>query len=331
MSEIKLSYIIPCYNVEKYIGDCLQSIYSQDIEESDFEVICVNDCSPDDTNSVISEWQSKHENLILINHDVNKRQSAARNTGLCAARGKYIWFVDGDDTIKENCLSTILKMMEGNNLDLLLFNPTEDKTRIYYQKTPISGIDYMENWLKTGKQSDTMYSTVFRLIKRNIITENKLFLKEDITMVEDVSYSYKICCYSKRVMAIYENFYLVRPNMSSVTRSSITADKLFSAVFLNPSELIQVADYTKVHSLFVTNALKEDAVFWLSRLNSLFAKMSVKQQFKFIEYCNEKINLINEITAKVDVETKKIYNPSRLYILIMSSFVKRTIKKIVKK
>ena len=329
--SIKISIIIPCYNVEKYIGDCLQSIYSQDIDENDFEVICVNDCSPDDTENIVLEWQKKHKNLHLINHDVNKRQSAARNTGLRAAKGKYIWFIDGDDMIKENCLTSILKMMEDNNLDLLLFNPTEDKTRIYREEMPVSGIEYMENWLKTGKQSDTMYCIWARVARRELILSNNLFFREDIIMAEDVSYSYKMCCYSQRVMATYDVFYLNRPvNISSVTRSALTADKLFSAVFLNPQELIEVADYAKKHSLFVADALKEDAVFWLSRLKSLFSKMTVKQQRKFIRLCKEKTNFINEITKKAGVNTKMIYNPNHLRIVMLTSFMKRTIKKIIR-
>jgi len=116
----------------------------------------------------------------------------------------------------------------------------------------------------------------------------------------------------------------------SVTRSALTADKLFSAVLLNPQELIEVADYAKKHSLFVADALKEDAVFWLSRLKSLFAKMTVKQQSRFIRLCNEKTNFINEIIEKAGVKTKTIYNPNHLRIVMLTSFMKRTIKKIIR-
>ena len=102
-TKIKISFILPFYGVERYIGKCLESIYQQDIPEDQYEVICINDCSPDDSEKVVLQYAEKHANLQLIKHDVNKKLGAARNTGLKAARGKYVWFIDTDDYIKENC------------------------------------------------------------------------------------------------------------------------------------------------------------------------------------------------------------------------------------
>ena len=79
---IKLSYILPIYNVERYLIDCLDSIYAQNIPEESFEVICVNDCSPDCSRDVILEYQKAHKNLVLIDHTENKKAGGARNTGL---------------------------------------------------------------------------------------------------------------------------------------------------------------------------------------------------------------------------------------------------------
>ena len=99
----KLSIILPCYNVERYIADCLDSIYTQDLTEDEFEVICVNDCSTDGTREVIENYAS-HSNLTLIDHAENLTAGGARNTGIKAAKGEYIWFVDPDDMVKLNCL-----------------------------------------------------------------------------------------------------------------------------------------------------------------------------------------------------------------------------------
>ena len=84
----RLSIIMPFYGVERYIRQCLESVYQQDIPESEFEVICVNDCTPDHSEEIVLEFQQRHNNLVLIRHEVNKKLGAARNTGLKAASGK---------------------------------------------------------------------------------------------------------------------------------------------------------------------------------------------------------------------------------------------------
>ena len=87
---IHISFILPVYGVEKYISECLDSIYSQDMPESDYEVICVDDCSPDRSNEIIRQYQQKHNNLILIEHKINKMSGGARNTGIRNAKGEYV-------------------------------------------------------------------------------------------------------------------------------------------------------------------------------------------------------------------------------------------------
>ena len=96
-SVIRMSFILPFYGVERYIGKCLDSIYHQDIPEDQYEVICINDCSPDNSEQIVLQYAQEHTNLKLIKHDVNKKLGAARNTGLRAAQGNYVWFIDTDD------------------------------------------------------------------------------------------------------------------------------------------------------------------------------------------------------------------------------------------
>jgi Glycosyltransferases involved in cell wall biogenesis len=328
---IRLSFIIPCYNAERYIDACLESVYKQDVTEDVFEVICVDDCSTDETRERIRPWQARHSNLHLISHTENRRQGAARNTGIRAAKGEYVWFVDSDDSIKENCLGTILNTLDDNNLDLLLFNPTEDESRIVCQCSPVSGMAYLEKWLRTGKLCDTMYCVWARIISRELIIKHNLFFREDMVLVEDVSYSYKNCCYSERAMAISDSYYVYCLSGPSVTRSSLTAKKVFSGVFLNLQELLAVSDLARVTSPFVAESFVNDARWWLSRLlrnYNLFAKMSLNQQIAFLRLCRENGELINEIVSKAGVKKRNVFNPIRLYALIPISFFKRFLKEL---
>lgn len=117
---MQLSIIIPVYKVEKYIRGTLQSIYNQQYDETFFEVIVVNDGTPDTSMSIVVEFAAKHTNLYIINQE-NQGLSCARNAGLKIARGEYVWFVDSDDTIAERSIEKIIKCAELSKADVMGF------------------------------------------------------------------------------------------------------------------------------------------------------------------------------------------------------------------
>ena len=97
MIEPKISIIIPVYNVEKYLRECLDSCINQTL--ADIEIICVDDCSPDNSIKILEEYQAKDYRIKIFRHEKNKNLGAARNTGIQNAIGEYVWFVDSDDYI----------------------------------------------------------------------------------------------------------------------------------------------------------------------------------------------------------------------------------------
>ncbi|MBQ7388081.1 MAG: glycosyltransferase family 2 protein [Paludibacteraceae bacterium] len=96
---IRLSYILPIYNVEQYLAQCLDSIFSQNLPEDEYEVICMNDCSTDGSLKILKQYQSMNPHMQILTFEQNRGLSAARNEGVRIARGEYIWFVDSDDFI----------------------------------------------------------------------------------------------------------------------------------------------------------------------------------------------------------------------------------------
>ena len=118
---MKLSIIIPVYNVEQYLKTCLDSVLHQNIAISEYEVIVVNDSSPDGSLAIAEEYARKNSNIKIVTRP-NGGLSAARNTGLEHALGEYVWFVDSDDWIEENCLSRLLSIATLESLDILCFN-----------------------------------------------------------------------------------------------------------------------------------------------------------------------------------------------------------------
>ena len=117
---LQLSFIIPVFGVEKYISRCLDSIYSINLSQDEYEVICIDDCSKDSSVQIIEQYQVTHPNLVLLHHSENRRQGGARNTGIRSARGEFIIFVDADDFISKYDLAGLLSYMRDNDLDLLL-------------------------------------------------------------------------------------------------------------------------------------------------------------------------------------------------------------------
>jgi glycosyltransferase involved in cell wall biosynthesis len=117
---IRLSIIIPVFGVEKYISRCLDSVFSISLPESDFEVICVDDCSKDHSVQIIEGYQSQHNNLRLLHHPENLRQGGARNTGIKVAQGEFVVFVDGDDRMPNYDVSAIIDYMQSKGLELWL-------------------------------------------------------------------------------------------------------------------------------------------------------------------------------------------------------------------
>lgn len=117
----KFSIVIPVYNVEKYLKNCLDSCLNQDIPHSDYEIIVVNDGSPDNSQAIIEEYAAKYDNIISIVKE-NGGLSSARNAGINIASGMYIWFVDSDDSIKENCLRNLFNFIQNFNVNVITFN-----------------------------------------------------------------------------------------------------------------------------------------------------------------------------------------------------------------
>lgn len=119
----EISLILPAYNTSAYLVDCIESCEAQDIEKSSYEIIIVNDGSSDDTLDVATGLSHKFDNIRILSQH-NQGLSMARNNGAAIARGKYLWFIDSDDTIARNCLNTIVKMISDMRLDMFGVGPS---------------------------------------------------------------------------------------------------------------------------------------------------------------------------------------------------------------
>ena len=118
---IKLSIIVPIYGVEQYLRKCVDSLLNQDLPSSEYEIILVDDGSPDACPQICDEYAAAHDNIRVV-HQENGGLSAARNSGIKIAQGEYICFLDSDDYWLPNKLGTLMKQVEHEQLDILRFD-----------------------------------------------------------------------------------------------------------------------------------------------------------------------------------------------------------------
>lgn len=282
---IRLSIIVPFYNVEKYIEQCIRSLYDQDIPQEEYEVICVDDCSPDGSRGKIEDLRDKngYANLTIICHERNKKLGGARNTGLKAAKGEYIWFVDSDDYIIPNCLSKLLTEAEVNDVDMLQFDyqtVVGDLVRPY----PVS---YEDKNIYTGAEFvvDESHACWFQRIpmawlklhKRKFLLENSLWFVED-AMYEDTDLSLYMFTLAKRVKHINLAPYCYRNNPEAVTKKKRTAETMMYTIF-------QQCRCVRAYKLAPTNKSKELVATYIhSQLTQLRAEIKMLDISEKINY-----------------------------------------------
>jgi glycosyltransferase involved in cell wall biosynthesis len=132
----QLSIIVPVYNVEKYVRACMESIFNQGLDEECYEVIIVNDGTQDRSMEVIADIIQQHDNITVINQE-NQSLSVARNNGIAAAKGEYVFMPDSDDLLLENSLKPLLEIALETKVDLVVadfLSMTDEEIDDFYKK-----------------------------------------------------------------------------------------------------------------------------------------------------------------------------------------------------
>jgi glycosyltransferase involved in cell wall biosynthesis len=299
---IRLSIILPIYNVEKYIGECLESIYNQDIPEIEYEVICVNDCSPDNSREIVLQFQQKHKNLILIEHEINLRQGGARDTGLRTARGEYIWFIDPDDYVKENCIKKLLDTMDKNKLDILFFNFLEIWEKEDFHRSEICNFttEICEG-KDIFKDKDCWWSIsgyIWRKIaRRDLHFENEIFFYPHFWL-EDASFGARCFVEAKRIKYLSEDLYFYRRHSESVTVSK-NRWELIAGYIKYAVEFYKIAQSSNDN--FVRKFFKDNSKYYID----LNAKKILHLNRKNRNLFYQKLKLITDLQTVFPIINKK--------------------------
>lgn len=218
----KLSIIIPIYNVEKYIRKTLESIFSQSYPTDSLEVIVVNDGTPDNSMSIVSEYALKYDNLRVIEQE-NQGLSGARNTGLTAAQGEYVWFVDSDDWIEDGGIEKVLALL-NDDADVFMFKIREyDEegnvllTRSFHDDKKVEVVSGTDIIFYEKKYEINLTPMQQYIIKRKFIEVNGLVFMCGIYH-EDKEYAPKMLIAANIVKIVpFVSYCYLRRNSGSIT------------------------------------------------------------------------------------------------------------------
>ena len=202
MEVIKLSFIVPIYGVEQYLQKCVDSLLTQDLASSEYEIILVDDGSPDTCPQICDDYATAHKNIRVV-HRENGGLSAARNSGIKAAKGKYVCFVDSDDYWEPNVLKGLMEQIDREQLDVLRFNfrnVNERYEEFHPNKAPKRDIDYSETVTDgedflNNRLGQMCYAVMF-VINRELL--DSCVFKEGIYF-EDVEWTPRMLLRAKRV------------------------------------------------------------------------------------------------------------------------------------
>lgn len=212
----KFSVIIPVYNCENLIKQCVESFLTQSFEN--YEIIAIDDCSTDNTRNVLKSIVS--EKLIVIEHKKNGGSAVARNTGIKQAKGEYLWFVDADDAVTKDSFEKLDNYVSNNSVDTVIFD--------YYD------VDSKLNIIESKKGSEFDFDVVNPLKAKEVLIQtpcgwNKIFKKslfenKDLWFLEgnwfeDFATIPKILAKSEKIGYLKEPLYLYVQNDSSKTHT----------------------------------------------------------------------------------------------------------------
>ncbi|MDO5340859.1 MAG: glycosyltransferase family 2 protein [Bacteroidia bacterium] len=202
---IRISFIVPCYNVEGYLHRSLTSIVNSLIPAADYEIICVNDMSSDSTIDSLNEYAGKYSNIVVVDSKRHLGQSGVRNLALEKARGKYIWYVDADDNIVSESALALLEKCESECLDVLTFNFRDldndgvpfKETNNYKTSFCTTGAEFVKHNFGRGFREEIGFVWRF-LYRRDYLIDNNILFPVDVSW-EDSWYVPKALLSAARV------------------------------------------------------------------------------------------------------------------------------------
>lgn len=251
IKEPKFSIIIPVYNVENYLSECLDSVIKQTI--MDLEIICVNDGTKDHSREILEEYQKQDARIQIIDK-VNGGLSSARNAGLAAATGEYILFLDSDDYLEQSACERILYEILEHHPDIIVFGthifpyypwPTEWHIRNLTTRTTAYWNDGINALMNENGSTPFVWRDCF---KREFLHQHQLLFNEAVRFGEDIIFQFESFPFAASIIFISDKLYHYRWSRAGSLMASASKD-MYKKYSYHIDAMQIIGDYWKEHGL----------------------------------------------------------------------------------
>ena len=312
---VNVSIIIPVYNVEDYLEECLDSVLDQSLK--DIEIICVDDCSTDNSLNILNNYAKKDSRIKIIKNSENKGQGFSRNVGIKHAIGEYVGFVDSDDWIDTKLFELTYNEAKKLDLDLLLFksfafdNKTGELTDFNKDYLSFKCLDGLDKLIFTHKDTKQVTCNISvspweKIYKREFLVNNNFLFPEDI-IFEDEVFFYKVYLNAKRVSLFDDYLYYYRVNRenSTMLRKDNKFMNVVDAFRLIREEFIKTNNYDEEYKKLLFNKFMY-SVF--TRFNETADEFKEEFFLKIKSDFSTFLNTQNNVNLLVDSYKKKVIN-----------------------
>ena len=273
----KVSVIIPIYNTEKYIRKCLDSVCNQTLQ--DIEIICVNDCSPDNSLEILQEYASSDNRIKIINFSQNKGAAVARNTAIDEAKGEYIGFVDSDDYIDLDFYEKLYERAKKDNADIVIGNIVKHN----------QGKDiFCYNMIDKVKQNKVHFNGFFCVCVCvcDLLKKNRIFFTEGLGYGEDRIFPILASYFANKVLVDENVYYHYVIRQDSASKNYYNDEKKIKDFILSSKMILDCfneLDYSSVeYSIFMEDYLFY-ILFTLLKASNIYKESLERLYFHFID------------------------------------------------
>lgn len=287
--NIKISIVVPVYNVESSLGCCLDSLLNQDLPDNEYEIILIDDGSSDNSFEICNTYASKRKHISVYSQE-NGGASVARNRGLEAANGEYIFFVDSDDYIAENVLKGLYDKALKNECDILFFNysvvaANSDECFRVFPNIERDAIFNGEHLICNTKDFGSLWKGIY---KREFIDNNRVRFTEGI-IHQDTDFNMKAYPFAERLMIVDKNVYFYRYIGESATRTQSISKRqlILYSDFVVCSDIKSLINFGKLSDKVAdvyekhANSILVGATIQLIKTRKLFGKEFVNKCLRY--------------------------------------------------
>jgi glycosyltransferase involved in cell wall biosynthesis len=255
----KVSIIIPVYNVEPYIEDCLQSVMRQTYR-GEMECILVDDCGTDNSMEIVQQLVAAYKGPVvfkIVHHDHNRGLSAARNTGIDVSSGEYVFFLDSDDWISDDCIERLTQPLDLEQYDFVVGHYERDGKDSFV--TCPEG-EYYKNRLKTRDNSGIPVSACNKLFRKSFLLDRQL-LFEVGKVFEDSIFTFDLACVERKYYIIDSiTYYYRRRENSIIMRKNLNMIMDFVVLFQTIRDRVRWEKYKDLDGIY------DYYLYWVKRI-----------------------------------------------------------------